>query len=146
MSLPSSLTKIGSSFLSNCTALTSIDLSPLTALTTIGDSFLSNCYALTSIDLSGLTALTTIGNYFLSYCYSLTSIGNYFLIYCYALTSVTVGDNDFSRQDLSLGTNPMNNITNLSTNTIHGAKAAEFQAKINGAISNWSLDPPPATQ
>jgi hypothetical protein len=120
--LPSSLTSIGNYFLSNCPVLKYIDLSGLTSLTTIGNYFLSNCTSLTSIDLSDLTAIT--------------SIGNYFIIYCYALTSVTVGDNDFSRNTLTIDSNSMNGVTNLDTNKIIGAKAQEFKTRIGSPISN----------
>jgi hypothetical protein len=140
------LTSIGDYFLSYCSSLTSIDLSGLTALTTIGNYFLSHCYALISIDFSHCTNLKTIGNYFLSHCSALSSInlsgltalssiGSYFLSDCTALTSVTVSDNDFSRNTLSIGNYPMDGVTNITANTIHGSKAKEFRSAIGTAIS-----------
>lgn len=81
-SLPANATDIGTYALAyafyNCSSLTSVDLSSLTALT--GSSALyyafSACRALSSIDLSSLTTVT--GSYALAYtfqsCSSLTSV------------------------------------------------------------------------
>jgi hypothetical protein len=66
--------KIANNFLSDCTGLTSLDLSPLKNVTTIGDGFLSHCSGLTSLDLSSLSEVTRIGPSFLAYCSGLRTI------------------------------------------------------------------------
>ena len=89
----------GFGFLAQCSNLTAIDLSGLTALTSIGDGFLADCLNLTAVDLSGLTAVTSIGLFFLFQCSNLTavdlsgltavaSIGDQFLAGCSNLTAV----------------------------------------------------------
>jgi hypothetical protein len=97
--LSDDITKIDSSFLQNCPALTTVDLTQFADLTitSIGNYFLFQCRALTTIDLSGLTNLTTIGDNFLANCNSISaielpssleSIGTYFLSQCRSITSI----------------------------------------------------------
>ncbi len=45
------MTKIGNEFLSHCTSLESIDLTPLKNVKTIGSNFLNNCPKLTNATL-----------------------------------------------------------------------------------------------
>ncbi len=58
--IPSYITSIGDYAFSNCSELTSIDLSNCTNLTSIGEEAFSNCDGLTSIDLGNCTNLTSI--------------------------------------------------------------------------------------
>ena len=97
LSDPLCITSIGESFLSECDALTDIDLSGLHSVTTVGPWFLANCVSLRSvalftpevrvvqnfffncqalekIDLSGLGGLTEIGDGFLQGCASLSHL------------------------------------------------------------------------
>ena len=72
ITLPSSLTSIGSSAFDGCSGLTSIDLSGCTSLTSIGNFAFNGCRGLTSITLP--SSLTSIGNSTFYSCSGLTSI------------------------------------------------------------------------
>ena len=74
MTIPNSVTSIGSSAFSNCSSLTSVTIP--NSVTSIGSSVFSSCSSLTSV---------TIPN-------SVTSIGNYAFYDCSSLTSVTIGN------------------------------------------------------
>ncbi len=111
--LPKSLTTIVMYAFSDCTSLTSIDLSACTSLSSIGNVAFFNCTSLTSIDLSACTSLSSIGNVAfcdctgltsvdLSACTSLSSIGKSAFKDCTGLTSIdlpaslsTIGVNAF---------------------------------------------------
>ena len=73
-SVKESATAIPSNFLSECTNLTSIDLSAFDKITSIGGSFLSDCERLTSVNMSNMTSLTSISTYFLANCEVLSSL------------------------------------------------------------------------
>jgi hypothetical protein len=68
------LTQIGQGFLSGCTGLQTVDLSPLYNLTQIGQGFLSECTGLQTVDFSPLYNLTKIGQGFLFGCTGLQTI------------------------------------------------------------------------
>ena len=67
ISIPISVTSIGTSAFSNCSNLTTVNFS-CPALTTINEAAFENCKSLTSIDLSACTALTQIGKNAFRYC------------------------------------------------------------------------------
>ncbi len=70
----SNCSSIGYYTFTNCTGLTSVDLSRCTNLSAIGDSVFQNCTGLTSIDLSNCTNLLAIGNNAFKLCNLLASI------------------------------------------------------------------------
>lgn len=85
--------------MSNCKALSSINLTPFENVKVIDNDFMYNCSMLTSINLSSFKKVETIGNHFLLACSSLTSIdlspfksvnkiGNGFMSLCSSLTSI----------------------------------------------------------
>lgn len=90
---------IGNGFLSDCSALTSLELRGLSNLMSIGDNFLMYYSDLTSVKLGRLPKVTSIGRNFLHNCPNLTSvelhglsnlmsIGDYFLNGCPNMTSM----------------------------------------------------------
>ncbi len=90
----------GSSWMSDCTSLTSISFEGLQALTTVGDHWMCNCKSLTSLSFEGLGALTTVGSNWIYHCVSLTSVsfeglqalttvGASWMAHCESLTSVS---------------------------------------------------------
>eukprot|EP00760_Papus_ankaliazontas_P000406 PhM_4_TR10066/c3_g2_i4/m.25766 len=92
------VSEIGYYFLSDCSSLTSVDLSSLANVTEIGGFFLSHCSVLTTLDVSSFKKVRTIDGSFLDACSSLTclhlspltsvnQIGGRFLA-CSALASV----------------------------------------------------------
>ena len=109
VTLPSSVTTIGSYAFYGCDSLTNINLSNCTKLTTIGKEAFAGCTALTSIDLPA--GLQTIGNYAFWYCTDLTrvtlpadlqTIGDYAFAYCSGLKNIyfygvptTIGEDAF---------------------------------------------------
>ena len=97
IAIPNSVTTIGNSAFSGCTALTSITIPD--SVTSIGDDAFRDCTALTSVTIPD--SVTSIGGYAFQYCSSLTSItipdsvtsiGNHAFFNCSSLTSVTIGD------------------------------------------------------
>ena len=100
VTLPSSVTTIGSFAFRDCNSLTNINLSACKNLATIGYQAFWGCDGLTSIDLSGCTSLQSIdGSAFtssgltsinLSGCTSLQSIGTSAFEGCEKLTTVTL--------------------------------------------------------
>ena len=97
VTIPDSVTSIGSSAFSYCDSLTSITIPD--SVTTIGSSAFYHCSGLTSITIPD--SVTTIGKYAFYDCSSLTSvtigdsvtaIGEDTFRNCTSLTSVTIGD------------------------------------------------------
>ena len=95
VSIPNSVTSIGSSAFANCSSLTSITIPD--NVTTIGGSAFYNCESLTSATIGN--GVTIISNNLFSYCSSLTSVtlGNSVtgideevFAYCFSLTSITL--------------------------------------------------------
>ena len=94
------ITTIGEGdFLSGCTALETLDLSPLQSVCEIPQGFLKGCTSLKEIDFSPMSNVTSIGEDFLMSCTSLKSINfnglgkvrqlkNRFMFGCTALTVV----------------------------------------------------------
>ena len=92
-----SVTSIGQSAFSGCSALTSVDIP--NSVATIGDDAFRNCPGLTSIDIPD--GVTSIGGYTFYYCTGLTSvdipnsvttIGDYAFYYNNQLTSIKIGN------------------------------------------------------
>jgi hypothetical protein len=149
----SNVTTIYSAFLTRCSGLQSIDLSPLSNLTTIYDGFIQQCSGLQSIDLSPFSNVTTMYQAFLFNCSGLQSIdlsplsnlteiiNGYFLANLINLTSIQIGGVDWSSKTVNT-TKTMNEISNTSACTLYADNAtlaANFKAKMNGAISNWTV-------
>jgi len=97
VTIPNTVTSIGSSAFSGCRGLTSVSLPA--SLTSIGDSAFSGCSSLTSVSFPA--SLTWIGDSAFSGCSrltsvnfpaSLTSIGKEAFLICYNLTSATFAD------------------------------------------------------
>ena len=98
VTIPNSLTNIGSNTFAGCSGLTSIDIPE--GVTSIGQYAFSNCSGLTSIDIP--EGVTSIGSFTFEGCSSLSSItfpgslktlGGYLFGYnggCTSLTSITV--------------------------------------------------------
>ena len=110
---PSNVTTLANNCLRNCTNLTGIDLSNITAMGTAG----TNCYALSSTGLTtvDLPAIKTTGHYIFRYCASLVSaticseankansisLGGHFFngcthlehVWCYATTPPSINGN-----------------------------------------------------
>ena len=124
ISLPSSITNIGSNVFASCYPLTSIYIP--SSVTTIGTNAFYDCHSLTNINLP--SSIKSIGQYAFEYCYSLTSItlpdsirsfdgytfancsslksislpsgitslNSYMFSNCYSLTSITLPDSIIS--------------------------------------------------
>ena len=97
ITIPNSVTDIGSSAFSGCTSLTSIVIG--NGVTTIGKSAFSMCTSLTSITIPN--SVTSIGNSAFGRCTSLTSIvipnsvtniGDHAFSGCTKLTSIVIGN------------------------------------------------------
>ncbi|GHU25370.1 hypothetical protein FACS1894164_14500 [Spirochaetia bacterium] len=97
ISLPETLTTIGSNTFSNCSGLTDITIP--NSVTTIGGMAFRSCSGLRSISIGN--SVISIGSYAFSYCSGLTSvsignsvisIGSYAFSYCSGLTSVSIGN------------------------------------------------------
>ena len=97
VTIPDSVTSIGSSAFSYCTSLTSIIIPD--SVISIGSSAFNNCTRLTSATIGN--SVTSIGGYAFSYCTSLTSIiipdsvisiGGSAFRDCSSLTSVNIPD------------------------------------------------------
>ena len=86
LTLPSSLTSIGSNAFRDCSGLTGkLNLGECTSLTSIGDRAFRDCSGLTSLTLP--SSLTSIGDYAFNYCSGLTSVD---LSGCTSLTSIGI--------------------------------------------------------
>ena len=72
VALPASVRRIGGLCFSNCTLLTSINLSNVVSLRSIDDSFASNCTALTTIRLP--SGVEKIGTKILEYCNNIRTV------------------------------------------------------------------------
>ena len=99
VTIPDSVTSIGSSAFSNCSSLTSVTIP--NSVTSIGDSAFARCDSFTSVTIGN--SVTSIGDYAFAWCDSLTSvtipnsvtsIGSSAFSYCDSLTSITVDENN----------------------------------------------------
>jgi uncharacterized protein YjdB len=97
ITLPDTLTSIGSFAFTGCSGLTSVTIP--TSVTSIGSYAFQNCSGLTSVTIPN--SVTSIGSYAFQYCSgltsvtipnSVTSIGLSAFQYCNGLTSVTIPD------------------------------------------------------
>ena len=90
-----SVTSIGSSAMSSCVSLTSVDMP---AVTSVGNYAMQSCMSLTSVDMP---SATSVSNYAMQNCISLksvnmpsaTSIGNNAMLNCILLKSLRLGAN-----------------------------------------------------
>ena len=95
ITIPNSVTSIGSSAFEDCSGLTSVEIP--NSVTSIGNYAFSGCSGLTSIEIPN--SVTSIGNYAFEDCSgltsveipnSVTSIGSSAFRYCRSLTSVEI--------------------------------------------------------
>jgi len=109
ITLPNSVTNIGSIAFFNCSNLTSITIP--NSVTSIGERAFYNCSKLTSITIGN--SVTSIGSYAFYNCSNLTSItignsvrsiGDYAFANCNNLTSITIG----------------NSVTNIGSRAFYG--------------------------
>ena len=98
LTIPNSVTSIGSSAFVSCISLTSVTIS--NSVTSIGEEAFANCSNLTSVTIGN--SVTSIGDYAFSGCSSLmsiimpdsvTSIGGGAFFNCSSLTSITIPNN-----------------------------------------------------
>ena len=122
LSAESIVTRIGVSFLAECTSLTGVNLSGLSNVTRVGNHFLLNCSSLTTLDLSPLSNVTSIKGSFLYGCKNLTSIdlsplsnvtqvAPWFLAKCSSLTTLDLSP---LRNVTSIGLNPFTSTTDFA--------------------------------
>ena len=111
-SIPDSVTSIGNSAFSYCSALTSITIPD--SVTSIGNNVFLSCSGLTSITIPD--GVTSIGFYAFEDCSGLksitipkgvTSIGNGAFSYCSSLTSITIPDGVTSIGSGAFGGTPL---------------------------------------
>ncbi len=131
ITIPDSVTSIGSSAFSGCTGLTSITIPD--SVTSIGSSAFSGCTGLTSITIPD--SVTSIGSSAFSGCTGLASItipnsvmsiDNLAFFGCTSLTSITIPDSV-----TSMGSQVFNGWT--SSQTIY----CQVESKPNGWDSDW---------
>ena len=120
LSAESIVTRIGNSFLYNCTSLTSIDISGLSNVTQVGVWFLQNCSSLTTLDLSPLSNVTSINDSFLSGCESLTTI---FLPPLSNVTQVGEGFLQNCKSLTILDLAPFSNVTRIGDSFLCGCSS-----------------------
>ena len=121
VTIPSSVTSIGDSAFGVCTSLSSVTIPD--SVTTIGNSAFSSCTSLTSIVIPN--SVTSIGGFAFEYCYSLTSvvipdsvtsIGYYFFYDCTSLSSFTIPNSVTSIEDYAFaGCTSLTEINCLAT-------------------------------
>ena len=92
VTIPNSVTTIGSSAFYNCSSLTSVTIP--NSVTSIGNYAFYNCSSLTSVTIPN--NVTSIGNYAFGYCSSLTSITSL------AETPPTISSNTFNEVNKSI--------------------------------------------
>ena len=158
ITLPNSITSIGSSAFNGCTSLTNLTLP--SSLTTIGNNAFNGCTSLTLSPDGGLpTSLTTIGNFAFAYCTSLveisivdtntTSIGEGAFSNCTGLEDLflnngrlqTIGTSAFYNCS-SLGSGGIGSIDLPSTMTSIGAYAFKFVGPDILAFYCYATTPP----
>jgi hypothetical protein len=124
ITIPNSVTSIGSSAFSGCTSLTSVEIGD--SVTSIGSSAFYNCDSLTSVVIPD--SVTSIGNGTFSSCNSLTSIqipdsvvsiGDLAFSECTSLTSITIPDS----------------VTSIGNGTFSGCRSLENVTIPNSVIS-----------
>ena len=141
ITLPASLIRIGSSALSGCTALTSIDMSA-TSVTSIGNSAFSSCTGLTSVLIP--QTVTTIGTSAFSGCTVLGSVilpSNLLTIStslfsgCKVLSSVNIPSTV-----ISIGNNAFLNCVALTAITIPASVTTIGTTPFSGNPTNVTVD------
>ena len=120
-------TSIGNWFISNCSNLTSVDLSGLSGATSVGDHFMRLDTVLTAVDLSPLSNLTSIGTFFLDSLYACKTFDLSFLT---NLNSTTLPDNFMSGEQSwqNPELSPLSYITGIGTYFLAGSFYNETSA------------------
>ena len=135
ITIPNSVTSIGSSAFSSCKALTSITIP--NSVTSIGDYAFYYCSSLTSITIPD--SVTSIEHFAFSFCKSLTSIiisnsvtsiGNFAFDQCKSLTSIsipdsvtTIGDYVFERCEFLTSINISKSVINIGKQIFEHCKS-----------------------
>ena len=136
ISLPNSLTSIGTSAFQNCYSLTSISLP--NSLTSIGGNAFYNCYSLTSISLPN--SLTSIGASTFQNCYSLTAVNLSNSLteirvgafrYCYSLPKI-----DIPASVTLIGSYAFNDCSSLADVVIRGKPTLDGSSVFSNNPSN----------
>ena len=151
LSAVSTVTRIESGFLWECSGLTSVDLSSFNSLTHVGYGFLCGCRSLTSVDLSSFTNLTYVGDYFLSDCKSLASldlssfkslthVGDGFLYCCSTLSSLNLSS---LNSVTHIGAEWFCEGANLQTIHLSGCSAVVSSAVEEAGLSDLVVDARP---
>ena len=108
VTIPNSVTSIGSYAFRGCSSLTSVTIG--NSVISIGYRAFESCSGLTSVTIGN--SVTSIGSYAFSDCYrltsvtignSVTSIGSYAFRYCSSLTKVTLNSNAIASKSYSSG-------------------------------------------
>ena len=132
ITIPNSVTSIGSGAFSRCSSLTSVTIG--NSVTSIGYWAFVNCSSLTSVTIGN--GVTSIGDSAFSNCSSLTSItipdsvtsiGGYAFSGCSSLTSVTIGNSVTSIGDSAFSNcSKLTEITIPNSVTSIGVRAFEY--------------------
>ena len=139
MTIPDSVTSIGSFAFDNCRSLTSVTIPD--SVTSIGYKAFGSCESLTSVTIPD--SVTSIGDFAFSYCESLTSvtipdsvtlIDNYAFYYCTSLTSMTIPDSV-----TSIGDNAFYDCTSLTSVTIPNSVTSIGDDAFRGCSSLTSV-------
>ena len=140
VTIPSSVTTINNSAFSYCSGLTSVTIP--SSVTTIGSSAFSGCSGLTSVTIP--SSVTTINNSAFSYCSGLTSvtipssvttIGSSAFSGCSGLTSVTWNAKNHPGFNSS-SQNPFYNIRTQITEFVIGDEMTSIPACMCSGMSN----------
>ena len=142
ITIPSSVTSIGSETFYECSSLTSITIP--NSVTSIGDEAFRGCSSLTSVTIGN--SVTSIGSSAFCNCSSLTSInipnsvtsiGNDAFRYCSSLTSVTIPNSVTSIGDLAF-----DNCSSLTSVTIPNSVTSIGSGAFRGCSSLTSITIP----
>ena len=66
--------KVGDAFLSGCSSLKEVNISPLSNVQEVGGGFLFGCSSLKEVDLRSLCKVQKVGDHFLGGCSSLATV------------------------------------------------------------------------
>ncbi|MBQ4420942.1 MAG: leucine-rich repeat domain-containing protein [Bacteroidales bacterium] len=142
VTIPNSVTSIGSSAFSGCTGLTSVTIG--NSVTSIGEYAFGGCTGLTSVTIPN--SVTSIGNYAFYGCTgltsvtipnSVTSIGDYAFYNCANLTSIVIPESV-----TSIGSSAFHGCTDLTSVTIPNSVTSIGDYAFYGCTSLTSITIP----